>query len=127
MAWFGLFRKKEAPVQKSFQERRLIPRWPVKASVQVRGVDGGAIFECDLLDINMKGFAVCFKGKYPPELTTVTLVINGHHFSVEITPVWHQQRSGADCYGFKFTRLREADRERLYHMMREEFPHVFKP
>jgi hypothetical protein len=123
MGLFDFFKRKKKEPTQSFVERRLIPRWLLKTGVKLKCGDSDTYVDCRIEDLNFKGLAVSLAGRFPQDCTRLCLKFSESFvFKVEIAVVWHLEEEGRNIYGVKFTRLRDPDKERLYQMMRENFP-----
>lgn len=126
MGFFDFFRKKQS-LQPAFKERRLVPRWSLAANATLTfGTDGAAI-PCTIIDLNLKGFAVSTGGILAEDYKSLKLEVLGRYlYNVEVVFVWHLEKGNLHYYGFLFSRLRDADREKMLAMMKSEFPSYMK-
>ena len=121
MGLFGFFRKK--PVQTStFKERRMLPRWAIYARAKIRLEDTNAYVDCEVKNLNLRGFCVVSPLKIPEYCPTLTLYFNEKFFfTVETSMAWHKESDGTQVYGLRFAKIRDMDKEKIYQMMRQNF------
>jgi hypothetical protein len=123
MGLFGFFRRKKEPSEQAFRERRLLPRWGICAPAKIKWKDSNAYVACEVRDLNMKGFSLAMAEKIPDGCSGVQLYFNEKFFfDIEVAVVWHKEENNKHLYGMKFTRLRDSDKEKLFVMMKENFP-----
>lgn len=122
MGLFGFSKKKKIEAPETFKERRALPRWAISAKAKIKR-DGQSDIDCEVRNLNMRGFAVVTANKIPPDCLHFTLYFNERFFfTVDVMIVWQKEAEGKNIYGIKFTRIRDADREKMYQMMRQDFP-----
>lgn len=125
MGLFGFFRKKKQE-EKTPAERRLVPRWNICAPAKMKWLGRDDYEECEIRDLNMKGLCVVLKEKIPEGSSGAQLYFNEQFFfDIEFVVAWYKESGGRHNYGLKFTRLRDADKERIFHMMKQNFPSQF--
>ncbi|HNX81326.1 MAG TPA: PilZ domain-containing protein [Candidatus Omnitrophota bacterium] len=123
MGFFDFFRRKQAPVQPEFKERRLIPRWKLAAPATLTFDADATVIPCTLIDLNLKGFAISTGGVLSQECKSLKLEVQGRYvYNVEVIFVWHMEKDTLHYYGFWFSRLRDSDREKMLAMMKSDFP-----
>ena len=70
----------------------------------------------------MKGCCLTLEQAIPDGCVEVELYFNEKYFfGVGIAIVWHKEIGNKHAYGVKFTRVRDADKEKMYEMMRDNF------
>jgi len=77
----------------------------------------------------MKGLSLATSEKIPEGYLSFQLYFNEKYFfDVETAIVWHKkEEDDKHIYGMRFTRLRDQDKEKLFVMMKENFPgHLWK-
>lgn len=123
MGFFDLFRRKKPPAQPEFKERRLIPRWKLSAPATVTVFCDSTVIPCTIMDLNLKGFAISVGTPLPEDCRLSKLEIYGRYvYTIEVALIWHREKEGLHYYGFTFSRLRDADREKMLAMMKADFP-----
>jgi PilZ domain len=124
---FSFFKKKKEPEPKpAFVEKRLLPRWKIGALAKIRWPGASDYLTCEVRDLNMRGFCLALTEKIPEETSRVELHFNEKYFfDIEIALTWHKEAGGKQTYGAKFVKVRDSDREKIYQMMRENFPGCF--
>jgi len=125
MGLFDFFKEKkdfEHPAP-SFRERRLLPRWQINCAARIRWDGLEDYLGCEIKNLNLKGFAVSLSQKLPEGCTKIILHFGREFiFNVEIAVLWRKETQGKDTYGVKFTKIRDADKEKIYQMVRQDFP-----
>lgn len=125
MGIFGFFRKKKQ-VDQGPVERRLVPRWNICAPAKMKWSGQDNYVECEIRDLNMKGLCVSLKERIPEGCLGSQLYFNEQFFfEIEFCVAWHKQESAKFVYGLRFTRLRDADKEKIFLMMKQNFPSQF--
>ncbi len=123
MGLFGPPKKRQVPQPDAFKERRSLPRWPVTALAKIRCEGQGEYVDCEIKDLNMRGFSVTIRTQLPQDCRNMILYFNENFFfTIDVTVVWQKEIQGKHVYGLKFTRIRDSDKEKMYQMMRKDFP-----
>ncbi|MFA5287650.1 MAG: PilZ domain-containing protein [Candidatus Omnitrophota bacterium] len=123
MGLFNIFRKKTAPIQQGFKEKRQLPRWKISAPAKIKLTGNNDYLACEVKDLNFKGFRLIIPEKIPEECAGCELYFNDNYsFGIGITISWYKEIDGNHTYGMKFTKLRDQDKERIFQMMQERFP-----
>ncbi|MCK9431810.1 MAG: PilZ domain-containing protein [Candidatus Omnitrophica bacterium] len=127
MGLLDFFRKKkELPQKPAFVERRFLPRWKISAPAKIKAAGDTDYTPCEIRDLNMRGFCLVTSEKIHDYNTRVELYFNDKYFfPADITVTWHKEEEGKQIYGVKFEQVRDADREKIYHMMKENFSSCF--
>ena len=122
----SLRKKKEAP-EGTQKEKRLLPRWDISAPAKIRYAGEESYLACEVKNLNLKGFAVIIGQPLPDQCAQTTLYFNENFFfTVDVERVWHNESNGRHIYGFKFTRIRDTDKEKIFKMIQQDFPHCLK-
>jgi hypothetical protein len=123
MGLFDFFKKKKEPPKEELQERRMLPRWKVSTPAKVKYRGSDAYIACEVKDLNMKGCALALEEKIPEGTVGLGLYFNDRYFfDIEIEVAWHKEADNKQFYGVRFTRVRDSDKEKMFLMMRENFP-----
>lgn len=105
-------------------EHRQIRRWQInwQASIKLEGAE--CFTNCSIYDISLKGLKVCL----PHKLQTDTFVKLSVCVSeecilkdIEAWVVWHKTIEGRNVYGLYFTKIADADKEKIYQFLRRNF------
>ena len=128
MGLFDFFKKKKPVSPKpAFVEQRFLPRWDIYAKAKLRLEGQSEYTDCEVKNLNLKGLSMAIAQLLPQECTRATLYFNENYFfDIDMAVVWHKQADGKQIYGLKFTRVRDADREKFVRMMRQDFPRYFE-
>ncbi len=127
MGLFSFFQKKKEPLAKpAFNEKRLLPRWKISAPAKIRRYEDGDYLPCQVRDLNMRGFCLILDTKITEYNGRIELYFNEKYFfDIEVSVTWHKEIDNKQIYGFKFLKIRDADKEKLYQMMKENFAGCF--
>jgi hypothetical protein len=123
MGLFDFLKKKNDPVPEPPKEQRLLPRWKISASAKIRLTAGAAFVPCEVKDLNLKGCCLVLEQALPEGCAEVGIYFNEkYYFDVGIAVVWHKEIENKQVYGIKFTRVRDVDKEKIFQMVRDDFP-----
>jgi hypothetical protein len=125
MGLFGFFKKKKDE-KVSQEERRRIPRWPVRVETTVSW-QGQQPVECVLENLNLKGFSITMPVMFQQSLIKVQFHLAPDFLlNLDAMVLWYRTAGGKHRYGILITRMRNDDRERLYEFVRANFPDVME-
>ncbi|OGX44220.1 MAG: hypothetical protein A3G38_01630 [Omnitrophica WOR_2 bacterium RIFCSPLOWO2_12_FULL_51_8] len=120
----GFFRRrKRPPISQEKIERRQLPRWQLgcEASAKWQGQDD--FVSCAIKDMNFRGFQIWLDRELCPGCCALIIRFGTDLvFNIEVCVVWHALVNAKHVYGCRFIRLRDADKERLYHFVFQNFP-----
>ena len=104
-------------------ERRMVPRWELNCQAQVRWEGREQFVPCEIKDLNYRGFKIRLNQEIP-EGASALIFRFSENFSINCTVkfAWSSQAEGKFIYGASFTRLKDADKERLYQFVLQNFP-----
>lgn len=105
-------------------ERRQLSRWQVNKEAKVKLEGAAAFASCSLKDINLKGAQISLALKLPKDAFLKLNLVLAEDFilSVEVWIVWHKMIDGHNLYGFYFSKIKDADKEKVYQFIRHNFP-----
>ena len=130
MGIFGFFKRKQKAkqIQKpAFIERRILPRWQISAEAKIKYDGQESYINCHIANLNMRGFCLITPQKLPLDCCHFTIYFNEKYFfDVEAQVLWCNESEGKNIYGAKFSRIRDSDKEKMYQMMRENFPNQIR-
>ena len=110
------------PSKPIFNEKRLLPRWKIVSPAKIKWQGSEGYAPCEVKDLNMKGFCLSSLEKIPESNDLVELYFNDKYFfEVETSVIWHKEVDGKQIYGFKFLRICDYNKEKMYQMMKENF------
>jgi len=122
MGILSFFRSKKVPVKQTAAEKRRIPRWKISAPAKIKWSVEPDYTPCEVKDLNMMGCSLLLANKIPDGCVQAKLYFNEKFFfEIEIAIVWHKEIDNKQSYGIKFTKFRDADKEKLYRMICEDF------
>ncbi len=122
MGLFSFFNKKKELIKETLKEKRLIPRWKISAPAKIKWSKETEYSPCEVKDLNMRGCSLLLTRKIPEGCLAGNLYFNERFFfDIEIAIVWQKEADNKYSYGIKFTRFRDADKEKLFKMIREDF------
>jgi len=127
MGLFGVFRRKRQPVASLKRERRAVPRWKIDCQALIKWEGRDSYVPCCIKDINLKGFCVILAERLPAEPVDFTISFHERYvIKAQAAPVYHEQKNAGHCYKMKFTIIRSYDRDKIYQMIRRDFPEHFE-
>lgn len=122
MGLFGFGRHKPSAPSSVFKERRMLPRWSIYARAKIRLTDKNAYVDCEVKNLNLRGFCVVSSLKIPECCPALTLYFNElFFFTVETSMAWHKESDGKQSYGLRFAKIKDIDKEKIYQMMRQDY------
>ncbi len=122
MGFFNLFKRKDAPPLEPVRAKRQTPRWKISAPAKIKWEVSLDYIPCVVEDLNMKGLCLSLSEGIPEGCLSAKLYFNERFFfEIEFIVIWHQEINHKQCYGLKFSRFREADKEKLFLMIREDY------
>jgi len=122
MGLFNFFFGKKDDADPAPSDKRDIPRWEISlpAKIKFEGFDDE--LECEVRDLNLKGFSLVSSKKIPKEQVGAKLHFNeGPSFNVEMLILWEKEADSKYLYGIKFTKLSGPDREKICQVMKDYF------
>ena len=124
MGLFSFFQKEKTPPPSSaFAEKRLLPRWKISSPAKIKWQGFTDYVTCEVRDLNMKGLSLAMAEKVPEADARVEIYFNEKYFfDIEVSVVWHKEAEAKQIYGLRFLRVRDSDKEKIYQMMKENFP-----
>jgi hypothetical protein len=100
----------------------MLPRWKIAYLAKIKWKDAKDYISCEIRDLNMRGFSLEIAKEIPENNVPMELYFNEKYFfNIEVSVAWHKEVDGRQIYGIRFLRIRDADRERIYQMMKENF------
>ena len=102
--------------------KRQATRWRINSRVKLQ-VEGGDPCDCTLNDLSPKGCRLCVEAKLPRNRRfELCLVLSDeHNIKIEAWVAWHKTLEEQEVYGLYFSRINDADREKIYKFMRSDF------
>lgn len=124
MGLFSFFKKKkDIPQEPAFVERRFLPRWKIVAPAKIKWPGSSDYLACEVMDLNLRGFALAMAEKIPSTNLNIQLYFNDiYFFDIEISITWHKEVEGKQIYGATFLKIRDLDKEKICQMMKNNFP-----
>ena len=106
------------------QIRRRCTRWKVDNEAKIKLEGAESFVECTVTDVSFNGVQVSLAQKLPKDtFLKLTLALSDETvFELEAWVVWHRQIQGYNLYGLYFTKIKDADKEKIYQFMRRRFP-----
>ena len=106
------------------QIQRRYTRWTIRNEARVKIEGAESYVGCLVYDISFNGIQIALGQKLAKDtpLKLSILLSDGSNLEVEVWVVWHKQIDGHNIYGMYFTRIKDADKERIYQFMRRYFP-----
>lgn len=105
-------------------DRRRFVRWQVARDAKIRLEGQDTDIDCRLDDISFKGMKLCLtkelkRDKYLKVCLTLS---DESSVDIELWVVWHRTLDGHNIYGLYFSRIRDADKEKIFQYVRKHFP-----
>jgi len=124
MGLFSLFQKKEKP-QETIGENKKVPRWEISTPAKIKWEGQNNYTECEVKDLSLKGCCLAVAEEITKWPVRAELYFNeDFSFNVEMAVVWHKESDSKQTYGIRFSRIRDADKEKIFQMIKSNFPHV---
>jgi hypothetical protein len=105
-------------------DRRGTRRWCVnrQAKIKLPGAENFSL--CQLKDINFKGTQISRGLKLPKDTFLVLHIVlpDEQAVEMEVWIVWHKTIDGCNIYGLYFSRINDADKEKVYQFVRKSCP-----
>ena len=104
-------------------ERREIPRWQIGQKAKIRLKGALSFVDCYVHDINLKGMQVFFPLQLPDDKSVqLNLALaEDVHVEAEAQIPWHRPLGKHHAYGLSFSRIKDADRDRIYEYLCSNF------
>lgn len=124
MGIFDLFRNKEKP-KEVIGENKKVPRWEISAPAKIKWEGKDDYIECEVKNLSLKGCCLAIAEKIVNSPARAELRFNENlFFDVEMTVIWHKESDSKQIYGMKFSRIKDVDKERIFKMVKDNFPDV---
>lgn len=105
--------------QENMEERRQLIRWYINKETNVRLQGQDNPVSCVVEDINIKGLKIFSRQQLATE-GNISLVMDfgeDFTFNIEAAVAWCRAQDAGYVYGLFFTKIKDADKERLYHLI----------
>jgi hypothetical protein len=110
------------------KERRLLPRWVINMPAKIRFDGDERLYECTVRDVNYKGISLVMKREFPANCSRIFVQFSESvFFSAEISREWQGASGGTYTCCLKYTRMYDAEKEKIAAFVRSNFPQYFKP
>lgn len=109
------------------KERRAIRRWQINWPAKIKLEGALAFITCSVGDLSLKGFKAALAPKLPTDtfLKLDVILEEGCVLEdVEVWVAWQKRMANLNLYGFYFSRLKDADKEKIYRFMRRHYPKI---
>jgi len=123
MGLFSFFQEDEDQFKLTSSDKRLAPRWKVSAPAKIKleGFEGD--LDCEIRDLNLKGFSLVISKKIIKQRLAAKLDFNEKYsFKIEVLVLWSKAENNKYVYGMKYTKIADSDRELILQMMKENYP-----
>ncbi|MBU0547728.1 MAG: PilZ domain-containing protein [Candidatus Omnitrophica bacterium] len=123
MGLFSFPKDNQDLIKQTSGDKRLVPRWKISVPAKIKLEGFNSYLDCEVRDLNLKGFSLVIAKKILKKRTGAKLCFNKKFsFNIETLVLWSKAADNKYVYGMKFTRILDADRERILQMMNEDFP-----
>jgi len=107
------------------QERRKLARWQVNQHAALKLEQAAKELFCQVKDINSKGAKITLNTKLSQDsqLKMSLRLSENHSIEAEVWVAWHKVVNGINHYGLYFSRIKDADKDKIYrfvHMYRSD-------
>ena len=110
-------------------ERRQLPRWEVKKEVKVWLQQAQSFMHCIVEDMHLKGMCLSStKSLFYQDAVSLSFAL-GESFEmikVEAEIPWRREEEGKYVYGLSFSKIAEADKDRIYQYISTHCSEQFK-
>ena len=105
-------------------EHRRFPRWQINQQARLKLEQAMEDVFCQVKDINYKGMGVVLRAKLPQDTALkISLKLSGGcTFDAEVWVAWVKAINGVNHYGLYFSRLRDADKDKIYRFVHTHVP-----
>lgn len=105
-------------------ERRRVFRWQVARQVKIKLEGAEKYVDCIINNLNLKGIQLALSLKLPKdEFFKFSLLLSESFIlNIEAWVSWHKTIENQNLYGLYFTKITDADREKIYQFLRRDFP-----
>ncbi len=106
------------------KDRRHYTRWQINKQAKIKLEGAKAFTECQIKDIDLKGFQIILRMKLPKEtILKMNIVLSDElNLDVEAWVAWHRSIHGVHIYGLCFSKIRNEDKEKIYRFVYKSFP-----
>jgi len=124
MGLFNLFRKRKKP-QETISKKQKRPRWEISAPVKIKWEGRNNYTACEVKNFSGKGCCLDIAEKITKWPVRAELYFNENFFfDVEMALVWHKGSDSKQTYGVRFSKIRDADKEKIFELIKHSFYHV---
>jgi len=105
-------------------EHRRFPRWQINQQAKLKIEQAVEEVFCQVKDINYKGLKVVLGAKLPQGIAfRLNLKLSGDcTFDAEVWVAWVKAVNGVNHYGLYFSKLKDADKEKIYRFIHAHLP-----
>ena len=106
------------------QERRRFMRWQINRQAKFRLEQAVQEAFCQIKDINYKGAQIVINTKLPEDVAfRLNLKLSQEcSFEAEVWVAWRKVISGVNHYGLYFSKIKDADKNKIYDFVYTFFP-----
>ena len=106
------------------RERRKLARWPVNQHAALKLEEAAEELFCQIKDINSKGAKITLNTKLPQDRQFRMSLELSENFTVdaEIWVALHKVVDGINHYGLYFSKIKDADKDKIY-----KFVNMYRP
>jgi len=107
-------------------DRRSIARWRIGRQIKVK-LEGAENFaDCFLEDVNLKGAKMVLQIRLKKDTFIKVDFVLSEDFilNTEVWIVWHRMIEGRHIYGVYFSKIKDADKDKIYRLLRKTFPQL---
>ena len=110
------------------QERRRLIRWQINRQAKFRLEQAVSEAFCQLKDINCRGAQIVINTKLPEDAAfRLNLRLSQEcSFEAEVWVAWHKVINGVNHYGLYFSKIQDADKQKIYNFIYALYPNDLK-
>lgn len=107
------------------KERRAVKRWEINWQARLKLEGAVAFIDCIIGDLSFKGLKVALAPALPADTFLNLDLVLSEECALEdiaVWPAWHRKVEDINLYGLYFSRIRDADKEKIYRFIKGHFP-----
>ncbi len=110
------------------EEHRKLPRWEINRQGVLRTEQAAGDAFCQVKDISYKGARITLNTKLPLDTALrITLKLSENYtIDAEIWVAWHKVINGSNHYGVYFSKIKDADKEKIFKFISVFYPNDLK-
>ncbi len=109
-------------------EHRKLPRWEINRQGVLKLEQAAEEVFCQVKDISYKGVRITLNTKLPQDTALrISLKLSENYtIEAEIWVAWHKVINGSNHYGIYFSKIKDADKEKIFKFINAFYPNNLK-